>query len=219
MHDKQLIEKLVYDIASRFDTSINLAEAQAVVGASPAEDLEWLCDCFEEIGLDHEKIENLKQINFERFTGVGLIWGPSKLIVFGRNDNQEDIVFLDYLAGNQISWKEAQETLALAADDQIMRFYERQHEAYAVIPGIESHWFFFADLEKSPIFISISPRGFAHQFICPRNIDVLDGGVQQNYSRQCTLVLRGFGNWHVYFNCGRLCREGRPLKIHGGCRH
>ena len=52
MHDKQLIEKLVYDIASRFDTSINLAEAQAVVGASPAEDLEWLCDCFEEIGLD-----------------------------------------------------------------------------------------------------------------------------------------------------------------------
>jgi len=60
MHDKQLIEKLVYDIASRFDTSINLAEAQAVVGASPAEDLEWLCDCFEEIGLDHEKIENLK---------------------------------------------------------------------------------------------------------------------------------------------------------------
>ena len=142
MHDKQLIEKLVYDIASRFDTSINLAEAQAVVGASPAEDLEWLCDCFEEIGLDHEKIENLKQINFERFTGVGLVWGPSKLIVFGRNDNQEDIVFLDYLGGNQFSWKEAQETLSLAADDQIMRFYERQHEAYAVIPGIESHWFF-----------------------------------------------------------------------------
>ena len=51
MHNKQLIEKLVYDIASRFDTSINLAEAQSVVGAAPGEDLDWLCDCFEEIGL------------------------------------------------------------------------------------------------------------------------------------------------------------------------
>ena len=143
MHAPDLVEKLVYDISAAFNASIVPAEVRASFDSAPSVELEWLFDSFSELGLDYETIESLDRIDFERFTGVGLIWGAEKLLTFRRDDNDETVLFFDYYQpGEKISWRHAIESIKLASGDRVIRFYERQHEAYAVIPGMESHWFF-----------------------------------------------------------------------------
>ena len=143
MHAPELVERLVHDISAAFDSSFVPAEVRASFDSASSVELEWLFDSFSELGLDYETIESLDGIDFERFTGVGLIWGTERLLTFRRDDNDETILFFDYYQpGEKIPWQHAIESIKLDLNDRVIRFYERQHEAYAVIPGMESHWFF-----------------------------------------------------------------------------
>ena len=143
MHAPELVERLVHDISAAFDSSIVPAEVRASFDSASSVELEWLFDSFSELGLDYETIESLDGIDFERFTGAGLIWGTERLLTFRRDDNDETVLFFDYYQpGEKIPWQHAIESIKLDLNDRVIRFYERQHEAYAVIPGMESHWFF-----------------------------------------------------------------------------
>lgn len=143
MHQPELVEKLIYDVSAAFNASVVLAEVRAGLGSPTNTELGWLCDLFAELGLDYETIDSLNQIDFERFSGAGIIWGENKLFLFRRDDNDETVLFFDYSRlGEKIGWQKAVETLEIEPGDQIIRLFERQHEAYAVIPGMETHWFF-----------------------------------------------------------------------------
>ncbi|MGA0005682.1 MAG: hypothetical protein ACO3FW_08570, partial [Burkholderiaceae bacterium] len=84
MHAPELVERLVHDISAAFDSSIVPAEVRASFDSASSVELEWLFDSFSELGLDYETIESLDGIDFERFTGVGLIWGTERLLTFRR---------------------------------------------------------------------------------------------------------------------------------------
>ena len=67
-------EELVYQITTRFDASITPAEARALSGSvKEKKDIKWLIDCLHDCAIDSHKIDKLQDIDFERFTGVGVI--------------------------------------------------------------------------------------------------------------------------------------------------
>ena len=108
MHAPDLVEKLIHDISAAFNASFVPAEVRASFDSTPSVELEWLFDSFSELGLDYETIESLNGIDFERFTGVGLIWGAEKLLTFRRDANDETVLFFDYYQpGEKISWRHA----------------------------------------------------------------------------------------------------------------
>ena len=43
---------------------------------------------------------------------------------------------------NKILWNDFLESSEVETSSKIIRFFERQEEAYGAIPGIETHWFF-----------------------------------------------------------------------------
>jgi hypothetical protein len=67
------IEDLVYEISSRFDASITPSEVRSLVGSKElgSFDFDDLFEVLSEAGIDHESIESLAAINFDRFVGVG----------------------------------------------------------------------------------------------------------------------------------------------------
>ena len=66
------IEDLVYEISSRFDASITPAEVRSLVGSkdSGSFELDDLFEVLSEAGIDHESIESLAAINFDRFEAM-----------------------------------------------------------------------------------------------------------------------------------------------------
>ena len=67
------------------------------------------------------------------------------------------------LSGN---WVEIVPMLKVYDNQIVYRFYEREKEAVAVIPGIESHWF-YAPLWKNRKFLLQAGLSFVtHECIC-----------------------------------------------------
>ena len=92
------IEDLVYEISSRFDASITPAEVRSLVGSkdSGSFELDDLFEVLSEAGIDHESIESLSAINFDRFVGVGLFFSDTNQYIFSRDAIQELVVFQNF---------------------------------------------------------------------------------------------------------------------------
>ena len=76
-------EELVYQITTRFDASITPAEARALSGSvSEKKDIKWLIECLHDCAIDSEKIEKIHQVDFERFTGVGVVFLTDNVYLF-----------------------------------------------------------------------------------------------------------------------------------------
>jgi len=92
------IEDLVYEISSRFDASITPSEVRSLVGSKELGpfDFDDLFEVLSEAGIDHESIESLAAINFDRFVGVGLFFSDTYQYIFSRDALQEVVVFQNF---------------------------------------------------------------------------------------------------------------------------
>ncbi len=154
-------EALVYEITSRFDASVTPAEARALFGESesPAGDvgdsdpLAWLFMVLADVDIDHESITSLAAIDFERFTGVGYFESGDRQFIFSHDPIAQSVCFVDMdRRGERLQWNDFMRQPVAQGSGYLVRFYEREKEAYAVIPGIESHWF-FAPIWKNRRFL------------------------------------------------------------------
>jgi ATP-binding cassette, subfamily C, bacterial LapB len=153
MISAETLDNLVYEITSRFDNSITPAEARALV-ASPEETrtLNWLFDVLSDVAIDHEAIESFDDIDLERFHGVGLFWSDSEGFLFSFDELKQEVLFKRLSSGTVHNYDLIKNELFEIEERQILRFFERESENYAIIPGIESHWF-FSPLWKNRRFI------------------------------------------------------------------
>lgn len=138
------LDQLVYEITSRFDASITPAEARALVAAPDEErSLDWLLEVLSDVAIEHETIEAIDDIDFDRFFGVGLFLAEDNLAyLFSFDELKQRVVFKHLFTDQREDWQSIQDQLRGIASPVIYRFYEREAESYAVLPGIESHWFF-----------------------------------------------------------------------------
>ncbi len=146
-------EELVYQITTRFDASITPAEARALSGSvNDKKDIKWLIGCLHDCAIDCHKIDKLQDIDFERFSGVGIVVLAETVYLFSFDELRQGIYFYE-LGGDVLgNWEESKKLLENYESPTIYRFYEREKEEVAVIPGIENHWF-YAPLWKNRKFI------------------------------------------------------------------
>ena len=144
MISSALIDQLVYDITSRFDASITPAEARALVATPDVErSFNWLLEVLSDVAIEHEKIEAIDDIDFDRFFGVGLFLAEDNLAyLFSFDELKQRVVFRHLFTEQREDWQSIQDQLRGIESPLIYRFYEREAESYAFLPGIESHWFF-----------------------------------------------------------------------------
>ena len=148
------VDRLVYEITSRFDSSITPAEARALIATPDADrSIEWLLEVLADVAIDHESIDSFDQIEFSRFYGVGVFYnGAGDIYTFFFDEGRQNVLFKSLDGGAAQPHEAVVPQLAGTEGARIYRFYEREAESYAVIPGIESHWF-FAPLWKSRRFL------------------------------------------------------------------
>ena len=149
-------DELIYQITLRFDASITPAEARALSGTNEEKkDAQWLIGCLHDCAIDHEKIDRLQDIDFERFFGVGVIFVADRTFIFSFDELRQQVYFNQVGGSLSGNWVEILPMLKIYDDQIVYRFYEREREAVAVIPGIESHWF-YAPLWKNRKRININ---------------------------------------------------------------
>jgi len=118
------IEDLVYEISSRFDASITPAEVRSLIGSkdSGSFELDDLFEVLSEAGIDHESIESLSAINFDRFVGVGLFLSDTHQYIFSRDSIQEVVVFQSFHdKKNKILWNDFLESSQIDSNSKIFR--------------------------------------------------------------------------------------------------
>jgi len=141
------IDRLVYDISSRFDSAITPSEARALIPTPDADrSVEWLLEVLAEAGIGNEAIERLSDLALDRFHDVGLFYSDETVYVFYFDSLRHVVYFRDLDTGLVST---AEEFLAFSSDNEtaepkprIVRFYETAEESFAAIPGVEMHWFF-----------------------------------------------------------------------------
>ena len=146
-------DELIYQITSRFDASITPAEARALSGTTEEKkDINWLIGCLGDCAIDNEKIERVQDIDFERFRGVGVVFVADRSFIFSFDELHQEVQFNQIGGDLSGSHVEIVPMLKIYDDQIVHRFYEREKEEVAVIPGIESHWF-YAPLWKNRKFL------------------------------------------------------------------
>ena len=142
------IDRLVYEVSSKFEAAITPAEARALI-PTPDEDrsVEWLLDVLSDVSLDSEEITGFDDIDFERFHGVGIAFSEQKTFLFFFDELRQLVYFRDLDTNTAETWSEFSKSSGgssqVNSDDiRIIRFYERSEESFAALPGLESHWFF-----------------------------------------------------------------------------
>jgi ATP-binding cassette subfamily C protein LapB len=148
------VDRLVYEITSRFDSSVTPAEARALIATPDADrSIDWLLEVLSDVGIDHESIASIDQIDFSRFYGVGFFYNKSnKVYSFFFDEGRQTVLFKPLEGGVSQPYDLVVPNLKVSEGGKIYRFYEREAESFAVIPGIESHWF-FAPLWKNRRFL------------------------------------------------------------------
>ena len=107
-----------------------------------------MSDC----AIDNEKIERIQDIDFERFRGVGVIFVADRTLIFSFDELRQQVYFNQIGGDLSGTYIEIVPMLKIYDDQVVYRFYEREKEDVAVIPGIESHWF-YAPLWKNRKFL------------------------------------------------------------------
>lgn len=148
------VDRLVYEITSRFDSSITPAEARALIATPDADrSIDWLLEVLADVAIDHESINSFDQIEFSRFYGVGVFYNEAgDIYTFFFDEGRQSVLFKSIDGGTAQPHELVVPKLKATEGTRLFRFYEREAESYAVIPGIESHWF-FAPLWKSRRFL------------------------------------------------------------------
>ena len=141
------VDRLIYDISSRFESGITPAEARALIPTPDADrSLDWLLDVLADVGIGSEKVASFEAIDIERFHDVGLYYYEETVYVFYFDPLRHVVYFRDLETGMVST---ADDFLTALTDDPalrksgvIIRFFEIAEESFAALPGIETHWFF-----------------------------------------------------------------------------
>jgi len=141
------IDRLVYDISSRFDAAITPSEARALIPTPDADrSLDWLLDVLVDVGIGNEKVGQISDLAMDRFHDVGLYFVGDSVHVFYFDSLRHVVYFRDLDSGLVSTAEEFLSQLAEKDVDPqsatVIRFYEIAEESFAALPGIETHWFF-----------------------------------------------------------------------------
>ena len=143
---------VLYQITLRFDASITPAEARALSGTSEEKkDVKWLAECLADCAIDNEKIERIQDIDFERFRGVGVIFVADRTFIFSFDELRQQVSFNQIRGDLSGNWVEIVPMLKVYTTKLYIGFTSEK-KSMAVIPGIESHWF-YAPLWKNRKFL------------------------------------------------------------------
>lgn len=141
------VDRLIYDISSRFDSGITPSEARALIPTPDADrSLVWLLDVLLDVGIGSEKVDSVDDLNLDRFYDVGLYHHEETVFVFYFDALRHVVYFKDLDTGiisttpEFISSLDANEALKNSAS--IIRFFGIAEESFAALPGVETHWFF-----------------------------------------------------------------------------
>ena len=141
------IDRLVYDISSRFDSAITPSEARALIPTPDADrSVDWLLDVLSDIGVGNETIEDISSLAMDRFHDVGLYCVGETVFVFYFDSLRHVVYFRDLDTGLVSTAEEFLAAPPKSDSDEIkplvIRFFEVAEESLAAIPGVETHWFF-----------------------------------------------------------------------------
>lgn len=146
-------EDVVYEITSRFDSSVTPAEVRALISSSEVDkDVGWLSEALQDVGIDSERVDGFSNIDFERFSGVGLYVSPRFTFVFAFDESRQRVMAKNFLTGAVDEYRAMLAQIGSESEGDLVRFYEREREGIATIPGVESHWF-FAPIWKNRRFL------------------------------------------------------------------
>jgi len=132
---------LVQKISAHFDAGLTAAQLHALAGMPAECDIDALADCLDEVGIDVEAIASVPDIEIAQFEGIGLMVFNQQTWLFSMDENTAQILFTQLDTGEQRDWR-AFRRIQRSDPDLLVRFYARAKEAFAVVPGWESHWFF-----------------------------------------------------------------------------
>jgi len=132
---------LVQRISAHFDAGLTAAQLHALAGMPAECDIDALADCLEEVGIDVEPIATVPDIEIAGFEGIGLIVFGDQTWLFAMDDNTAQILFTRLDTGEQRDWR-AFRRVQRSEPRLLVRFFARAKEAFAVVPGWETHWFF-----------------------------------------------------------------------------
>ena len=132
---------LVQKISAHFDAGLTAAQLHTLAGMPAECDIDALADCLDEVGIEVEAIASIPDIEIARFDGIGLIVFNHQTWLFALDDNIAQIVFTQLDTHEQRDWR-AFRRIQHSEPQLLVRFYSRAQEAFAVVPGWESHWFF-----------------------------------------------------------------------------
>ncbi len=146
-------EKIVYEITSRFDSSVTPSEVRALISSADSDkNSSWLVETLSGVGVDSERIISLMDLDFERFLGVGFYISPRFTFVFAFDESRQRVMAKNFLTGDMAEYRVMLDQIASEKEFELLRFYEREVEGIATIPGVESHWF-FAPIWKNRRFL------------------------------------------------------------------
>jgi len=143
------VDRLVFEISSRFDEGITSSEARALI-PTPDEtrNIEWLKSVLTDISIDSEFIESIDAIDFSRFHDVGLLTADEQVLLFFFDELRQQVFIKDidtaevWTPDEFLTDIQNETWQSKLKDSQIYRFFARSEESFATIPGVESHWFF-----------------------------------------------------------------------------
>ena len=141
------IDRLVYDISSRFDSAITPSEARALIPTPDADrSVDWLLDVLKDVGIGSEAVERITDLDMDRFHDVGVFHLHETVYVFYFDPLRHVVYFRDLESGLVSTAEEFLASVSVMTEADIkpsvIRFYEIAEESFAALPGIETHWFF-----------------------------------------------------------------------------
>jgi len=131
---------LVQAISTHFDAGLTAAQLHTLAGVPEERDFDALADCLEGAGIDVEAIDAVPDIEIARFEGIGVIVFSGQTWLFAMDDNTAQILFTRLDTGERRDWR-AFRRIQRSDPALLVRFYARANEAFAIVPGWESHWF------------------------------------------------------------------------------
>ena len=201
-------DELIYQITLRFDSSITPAEARALSGTSEEKkDINWLIDCLNDCAIDNEKIERLQDIDFERFRGVGIAFVAGRSFIFSFDELRQQIHFNQIGGDLSGSYLEIIPMLKIYDDQIVYRFFEREKEEVAVIPGIESHWFYAPLWKNRKFLLQAGLASLLTNVFCCWHLLVCLNCIQQNHTGKCNGFIICASDRNGDFTFRRLCNQ------------
>ena len=137
-------DELIYQITLRFDASITPAGGCGTIWyhRGKKKDINWLCGLFHGDLAQITKAPEFRISTLSVFEGLVLFLSQIEALYFLLMSCVNKFTFNQIGGDLSETYVEMVPMLKIYDEQIVYRFYEREKEEVAVIPGIESHWFY-----------------------------------------------------------------------------